>query len=181
MSNLGTAYFERTTGDRNDHIDSSIAAYRAALEIRREETLPWEWAQTQFNLGQAFWRRYRDDRVANLNAAVDALAATLRVRTRDRHPDEWAATQSMLAVVYDELAELREVHDHPALEAYEAALSVYQPDTFPSEARANANNLAGPVAHRSGRARARRGPYRSARGRAALRRGRDRGRARARA
>ena len=143
MSNLGTAYFERTTGDRNDHIDSAIAAYLAALEVRREETLPWEWAQTQFNLGQAFWRRYRDDRVANLNAALDALAATLRVRTRDRHPDEWAGTQSMLAVVYDELAELGELDNDAPLEAYEAALSVYQPDTFPSEARANANNLAG--------------------------------------
>jgi CHAT domain-containing protein len=49
----------------------------------------------------------------------------------------------MLGVVYDELAELGERAIDRAIEAYEAALDVYQPEIFPSEARANANNLAG--------------------------------------
>lgn len=143
MSNLGTAYFERQTGNRNDNIESAISAYRSALEVRREDALPWEWAATQFNLGQALWRRYSGDRIANLRAAADELAATLRVRSRERTSDEWAATQSMLAVVRDELAELTNGDVEQAMAAYEAALSVYQPESFPSETRANANNLAG--------------------------------------
>jgi len=143
ISNLGTAYFERQTGDRNENIDKAIAAYRSALEVRQEDALPWEWAATQFNLGQALWRRHRGDRTANLTGAAEALTSTLRVRSRERTPDEWAATQSMLAVVYDELAELTGGDIDEAIAACEAALSVYRPQHFPSEARANANNLAG--------------------------------------
>jgi CHAT domain-containing protein len=142
MSNLGTAHFERRSGDLNDNIDAAIAAYRAALEVRDEHDLPWEWAATQFNLGQALWRLQRGDRIANLLAAEEALTATLRVRARSTTPDEWAATQSMIAVVLDELAELDARPLDEAIEAYELALTVYRPETFPSEARANANNLA---------------------------------------
>lgn len=143
MSNLGTALFERQTGDRNDNIDGAISAYRAALEVRQEHELPWEWAATQFNLGQALWRKHRGNRIANLTAAEEALEATLRVRRRDETPDEWAATQSMLGVIRDELAELTSGGAERAITAYENALTIYTPTAFPSEARANANNLAG--------------------------------------
>jgi tetratricopeptide (TPR) repeat protein len=143
MANLATAFFERTSGDRNDNIDAAIAANEAALTIRRREDLPWDWAATRFNLGQNLWRRHRGDRRRNLQAAADALEDALSVRARESAPDEWAAAQSMLAVVYDELAELGERPLDDAIRAYQNALSVYKPDRFPAEARANANNLAG--------------------------------------
>lgn len=141
IANLGTAYFDRTTGDRSGHIENAIAAYRSALEVRTETRLPWEWAATQFNLGQALWRRHAGDRAANLNDGADALEATLRVRDRAGSPDGWAATTSMLAVIYDELSELGLREPADAINRYEEALEVYRPETFPAEARANANNL----------------------------------------
>ena len=144
MSNLGTAHFERRTGDPHDNIDAAIDAYGQALEVRTEAALPWEWSATVFNIGQAYWRRHRGERAANLDIAAQSMRAALRVRTRTAAPEEWAGTQSTLALVLDEWSQL----DRPelledALRAYEAATTVYEPEAFPYEARANANNLAG--------------------------------------
>ncbi len=144
MSNLGTAYFERRAKDPNQNIERAIDAYRQALEVRTENTSPWDWAATQFNLGQALWRRYRGDRVRTLQEAEAALRASLRVRNENLSPEAWAGTMSMLAVVLDEQVErgFSSLLDE-AIAAYRNALRVFQPEDFPFEARANANNLAG--------------------------------------
>ncbi|HWT94163.1 MAG TPA: CHAT domain-containing protein [Solirubrobacteraceae bacterium] len=145
MSNLGTTLFERRTGNLSAHIDGAIVAYEQALEVRTRQEHPWEWGATEFNLGQALWRRHHRDRLADLQRAVTALEKSLLVRTRELSPDEWAASQSMLAVVLDELSGLTGADDRAeaAEQAYRQALEIYEPGSFPFEARANANNLAG--------------------------------------
>ena len=143
MSNLGTALFERQTGDRNDNIDGAIDAYRPR----------WKSARSMSCLGNGPpLSSTSARRCGESTAAIGSpISRPPRRRSRQRcvyatvrrRPDEWAATQSMLAVVRDELAELTGGGAERAVDAYEQALTIYTSDAFPSEARANANNLAG--------------------------------------
>ena len=74
-----------------------MAAYRAALEERRRDRVPLDWATTQNNLGNALGSLgERESGTARLEEAVVAFRAALEERRRDRVPLDWAMTQNNL-------------------------------------------------------------------------------------
>ena len=104
QNNLGGALF--VLGERELHRDpvrgteyivEAEEAFQAALEERRRDRVPLDWAQTQSNLGATLktigeweWGTQR------LEEAVAALRAALGEQRRDRVPLEWARTQNIL-------------------------------------------------------------------------------------
>ena len=69
----------------------------AALEERKRERVPLDWAQTQNNLGLALWRLgERESGTARLEEAVKAYRAALEERKRERVPLQWATTKNNL-------------------------------------------------------------------------------------
>ncbi|MEQ8961700.1 MAG: hypothetical protein RLP02_27875, partial [Coleofasciculus sp. C2-GNP5-27] len=65
------AYSDRIRGERAENIESAIASYQAALEVRTREALPQNHVTTQFNLGRA----YRD--AQQLDNAYHAFVAAI--------------------------------------------------------------------------------------------------------
>src|SRR5262245_49624248 len=56
---LGSAYANRTSGDRSENLEKAIAAYRAAQTVFTREFIPREWAFTEHSIGIAFLNRIR--------------------------------------------------------------------------------------------------------------------------
>jgi tetratricopeptide (TPR) repeat protein len=98
QNNLGNALFslgERESGTAR--LEEAVAAYRAALEERRQDRVPLDWAATQNNLGNAlFSLGERESGTARLEEAVAAYRAALEERRQDRVPLDWAMTQNNL-------------------------------------------------------------------------------------
>ena len=93
---LGNAL--QTLGGREsgtELLGQAIAAYQAALEERKRERVPLEWAATQNNLGAALQViGERESDTARLEEAVVAHRDALEERTRGRVPFDWAASQN---------------------------------------------------------------------------------------
>ncbi len=51
QNNLGIVYRNLPLGDRGENLTKAIACYEATLRVRREDTLPQEWAATLANMG----------------------------------------------------------------------------------------------------------------------------------
>ena len=99
---------ERASGEQGaQYLEQSLAAYRAALEVRTREQLPQQWAMTQNNLGmraRGSWRTgERGTRRAIFRAVAAAYHAALEVRTREQLPQGWATTQGNLGNLFSDL------------------------------------------------------------------------------
>ena len=96
-------------GDRESgaaRLTEAVAAYRAALEERKRERVPLDWAATQNNLGIALAvLGEREDGTARLEEAVAAYRAALEERMRGRVPLDWAQTQNNLGNALSRLGE----------------------------------------------------------------------------
>jgi tetratricopeptide (TPR) repeat protein len=103
--NLGTAL--STLGERESgtvRLEEAVMAYRAALQERRRDRVPLQWAATQNNLGNALGRLgERESETARLEEAVMAYRAALQEYTRDRVPLDWAITQNNLGLALSTL------------------------------------------------------------------------------
>ena len=78
-------------------LKEAVAALRAALEERKRELVPLDWATTENNLGEALLAlAQRENGTTLLAEAVVALRAALEERKRERVPLDWAMTQSNL-------------------------------------------------------------------------------------
>ena len=101
QSNLGMVLRdlgERASGEQGaQYLEQSLAAYRAALEVRTREQLPQQWATTQNNLGMVLAvlaeRASGEQGAQYLEQSLAAYRAALEVRTREQLPQGWAATQ----------------------------------------------------------------------------------------
>jgi predicted ATPase/class 3 adenylate cyclase len=102
-NNLGVAYAELPTGDRNDNLRRAIACYEAALQVWTEHDFPLEWAFTQNNLGAAHAKLPTGNRADNLRRAIACFEAALRVQTERDFPLDWATTQNNLGGAYADL------------------------------------------------------------------------------
>jgi hypothetical protein len=79
-------------------LEESVAAFRAALEIRTCEAMPTDWAMTQNNLGAVLCSlAERESGTVRLEEAVAACRAALEVYAREVVPTNWATTQNNLA------------------------------------------------------------------------------------
>jgi tetratricopeptide (TPR) repeat protein len=142
---LGNAL--RTLGERESgaaRLEQAIDAYRAALQERRRERAPLDWAMTQNNLGLALATLgQRESGTARLEAAADAYGAALQERTRERVPFDWATTQNNLGIALRTLGE----HDsgtarlEAAVEAFRAALQEITRERMPLRWATTQNNL----------------------------------------
>ncbi|MEP0834443.1 tetratricopeptide repeat protein [Microcoleus sp. AS-A8] len=50
QNNLGCAYRDRIRGDRAQNLEQAIACYQRALQVRTPETVPTDWAMTEWHL-----------------------------------------------------------------------------------------------------------------------------------
>src|SRR4029450_2313308 len=86
---------ERASGEESaQYLQQSVAAYRAALEVRTREQLPQQWASTQNNLGMVLAvlgeRASGGQGAQYLEQSLAAYRAALEVRTREQLPQGWA-------------------------------------------------------------------------------------------
>ncbi len=115
-------------------MEEGLAAYRAALDRRDRTKVPLDWANSQYNVGLAEFQ-IADPRgdIAGLERAEAAYRAALEVLT-PQTPAEWGATNSNLGNTLNALGLAR---NDPAIigaaiEAFEAALSVRDRETWPA-------------------------------------------------
>lgn len=50
MNNLGLIHIERIRGDQAENLETAIAYFKQALEVRNRQSLPLEWASTISNM-----------------------------------------------------------------------------------------------------------------------------------
>jgi tetratricopeptide (TPR) repeat protein len=136
-------------GAARQYLDQSIAAHRAALQVRTRE-LPQQWAESQSSLGLALQeqgsRSPGEAARALLAQAVDAYRAALEVYTRQRTPQQWATIQNKLGTALQDQANRSSGEAGRALlaqaaEAYRAALEVYTRERTPQQFAVIQNNL----------------------------------------
>jgi tetratricopeptide (TPR) repeat protein len=98
QNNLGVALlWLGQSEDETAQFEDAIAAFRAALTVRRRDREPRDWAATQDNLGTALlWLGQSEHETAQFEDAIAAFRAALTVRRRDRMPLAWAATKNNL-------------------------------------------------------------------------------------
>jgi tetratricopeptide (TPR) repeat protein len=131
---LGNAYEDLVTGDRDANLQKAISAYQAALTVFTETNSAKAWALIQNNLGTVYALLPTGDRDANLQKAIDAFQEALRVRTEKNSGPDWAETQTNLAAAYyylptgDRAANLQKIID-----VCNAALRVRTQKDFPAE------------------------------------------------
>jgi tetratricopeptide (TPR) repeat protein len=142
QNNLGAAWRDKRTGDKEENIDNAIEAYTAALSVRTHDRFPADWAMTQNNLGLAWWDKPTGDKGENIDKAIEAYTAALTVYTRDRFSAEWATTQINLGNAWrNKPTRDKGENIDKAIEAYGAALTVFTRDRFSAEWATTQNNL----------------------------------------
>lgn len=124
----------------------AIAAYRAALEERTRDRVPFDWAMTQSNLGAALKALgAHESGTARLKEAIAAYRAALNELTRESTPFEWAVTEVNFGSALRLLGEREEgtANLEGAVVAIGAALKILTRERAPFEwgaAQANLGN-----------------------------------------
>jgi tetratricopeptide (TPR) repeat protein len=149
----------RSKGDSiHHHLQTAVAAYRAALTVYTKDQLPQDWAMTQNNLGNVLRdqgiRTGGEEGTQLLAQAVEAYRAALTVYTKDQLPQQWATTQNNLGLVLSDQGTRTSGEEGTqllaqAVEAYRAALTVYTKAQLPQDWAMTQNNL-GAVLHNQG-------------------------------
>ena len=145
MLSLADAHL--TLGERerdSDRLERAVAAYRAALEERKREDVPLDWAATQNSLGNALQiLGARESGTDRLEQAVAACRVALEERKREHVPLDWAATQNNLGNALRILGARGNSTDRlkEAVAAYRAALEERKRERVPLDWAATQNNL----------------------------------------
>ncbi|MDB9314015.1 CHAT domain-containing protein, partial [Spirulina sp. CS-785/01] len=133
---LGIAYSDRIRGERGENLESAIASYHKALQIYTRAAFPEDWARTQMNLGVAYWARIRGERGENLETAIACFHKALPMYARAALPEDWAMTQNNLGEAYEALQQ-----NDKAIQAYQLALEIFTPSSFPLYCLQTGRNL----------------------------------------
>lgn len=140
---LGITYYRLSKGDRADHIERAIRAYKRALQIYSPEMTPQSWAMVQSNLGAAYGNRIRGNALNNVERAITAYRNALKIYTLESDPQDWAMTQHNLATAYRcRIKGQRAENLEQARQACENALRVYTEENTPNNWAMTQNNLA---------------------------------------
>ncbi|MEQ9371607.1 MAG: CHAT domain-containing tetratricopeptide repeat protein, partial [Coleofasciculus chthonoplastes F3-SA18-01] len=141
-NNLGAAYSNRIRGERWQNLEQAITCYQSALQVRKKETFPEQWATTQNNLGAAYSNRISGRRLESIEKAIACYKAALEVYSYTDFPYEWATTQNNLGNAYRQRIEgQRPENLEQAITCYKAALEVHSYTNFPYEWATTQNNL----------------------------------------
>jgi class 3 adenylate cyclase/predicted ATPase len=142
QNNLGAAYWELPTGDREENLTKAISCFEAALRFFTEADLPMQWAMTQNNLGIAHSDLVMGDRGENLTIAIAHYNAALRVYTESDFPEKWAMAKSNLGTAYADLPTgNRSENLIKAVGCFEASLRVTTEWDFPIDWAGTQHNL----------------------------------------
>lgn len=111
QNNLGNAYRDLLTGDRNANLEKAIACYEEALRIWTPENFPFEYARAMNNLGTVYSDLPTGDHKANLKKAIACYKEALRFRTPITTPQEYANTQYNLKLDREQLWRLDQIRE----------------------------------------------------------------------
>ncbi|HEX3071272.1 MAG TPA: adenylate/guanylate cyclase domain-containing protein [Thermoanaerobaculia bacterium] len=142
QNNLGVAFRDLPTGDRDRNSAKAISCFEEALRVRTERDFPVEWSMTEHNLGIAYSNLPTGNQGGNLGKAIDCYQAALQVRTKRDLPLEWAQTQYSLGNAYAELPTGdRGDNLARAIAFLEEALLIMTEGDFPADWAATKNSL----------------------------------------
>lgn len=147
QNNLGGVYTDRILGDKSKNIEDAINILKDALDIRRRQTYPFEWAQIQHNLGKAYGERIIGDKLENLEKAITFCENALIFRTQENYPYYWAMTKNNLGVLYlDKYFVCENIEDKTesienAIAALKDSLDVYTQESIPFQWAMTQHNL----------------------------------------
>jgi len=116
-------------------LTESLAAFRAALEVRTRSLAPADWAETQYEMGVTLLALGElESDIERLKAAAAALRESLRVYTRQKNPEAWSKSQLYLAETLQRLGARTphiagKEHLKKSIAAYQEALKVYTPES----------------------------------------------------
>ncbi|MGG6269113.1 CHAT domain-containing protein [Leptolyngbya sp. AN03gr2] len=115
------------------NLEIAITAYEQALRIQTLETVPEQWATTQYNLASAYEKRVQGEEASNIEYAIAAYEKALQVCTSDAFPKIWARIHFNLGKIYERQRIQGEKANNieTAISLYEGALQIYEHDTFP--------------------------------------------------
>ena len=133
-NNLGNAYCDLLTGNRNANLVRAIRCYENALRVYAKSDSPDKWAMTQNNLGTAYADLSEGDKGENLKRAIEFYKAALSVRTKRDSPLAWAKTQYNVGIACSKLptGEPKE-NLEAAIGYFKAALEVRTEQDFPRD------------------------------------------------
>ncbi|MDB9513751.1 CHAT domain-containing protein, partial [Kamptonema animale CS-326] len=127
---------------RAKNIDTAIACFQLALEVRTREDFPKYWAETQNNLGLAYSDKITGKRAKNIDTAIACFQLALEVITREDFPQDWAMTQNNLANAYsNKITGNRAQNIDTAIKCYRQALEIWTPSAFPLDCLIAGRNL----------------------------------------
>jgi len=130
-------------GSRAVNHEQAIYWFNEALTIRKQETVPAEWAETTANLGTAFVERMWGDRGQNLDRAIELFEGALGVDAHRAIPQQWVVTQSNLALAYHRrISGDREENLERAISSYQKILTDEIRDSLPRDWAHAAGGLA---------------------------------------
>jgi tetratricopeptide (TPR) repeat protein len=137
-----------TPEERAKNVEQAIECYRAALEIRKKDEYPVDYAMTQNNLGTAYAdlpAATPEERAKNIRAVIDCFRAVLEIYKEDEYPVQYAMTQNNLGAAYTDLPaatpEERTKNIRAAIECFRAALEISRKDEYPQDYCQTAANL----------------------------------------
>ena len=116
-------------------LTESLAAFRAALEVRTRSRAPADWAETQYEMGATLLALGElESDIEQLKAASAAFRESLRVYNRQKNPEAWGKNQLFLAETLQRLGILSprtagKEHLKKSIAAYQEALKVYTPES----------------------------------------------------
>ncbi|OCQ93502.1 hypothetical protein BCD64_00995 [Nostoc sp. MBR 210] len=140
---LGVAYYkhiEIELENKAKYLKLAVTSFHNALEFFTFQKTPENWATIQDSLGNAYSSTNESD---NLKLALNYYSQALQIHTKDKFPEVWARTQRNIGHTYWKLNKINE-----AKQAFELALSVFTPDSFPWDCLITANDL-GDIAFQS--------------------------------
>jgi CHAT domain-containing protein/tetratricopeptide (TPR) repeat protein len=100
QTNLGLAYWRRTTGARADNVERAHACFSACLRFYTRSQHPVDWAMTHMNLGATYLNRRRGKHPGNIEQAIRCLDSALTIFSPETFPREWARNEHDLAQAY---------------------------------------------------------------------------------
>ncbi|WP_018505654.1 CHAT domain-containing protein [Parafrankia discariae] len=130
---LGTAFWQRDSGDRRDNLEQAIRCLRGAAGHWAAE-LPVQHARVRHGLGLMHLERLAGDVTENIELALDYTSGVLPVFTREEFPVQHGQTLLNLAGMYQR----RIAGDHAenlatAVRLLRSALRIRTLEAFPNE------------------------------------------------
>lgn len=132
----------RGGGARPDPGERTIELLRRALRFYQRASFPGRWATAQAELALAYRSRVIGDAASNIQESIRRGELALEVFTADRYPEDHASSQINLANSLLDIVDRAPDAIMRAISAYEAALTLYSPLTYPESWALALSNLA---------------------------------------